>query len=89
MSKPNVPHYTQGELDTWDIMEDWYSEDEFHAYLLGNVVKYLQRYRFKGTPVDDLTKASNYLKELLAGVTAAEQRRAVEARTKGDLDPPF
>lgn len=89
MSKPKVDHYTRGELDTWDIMADWYSEDEFHAYLLGNVVKYLQRYRFKGTPVEDLTKARNYLKELLDGVTAAEQRKAVEALSSGDLDPPF
>lgn len=87
MSKPSVPHYTQSTIDTWDLMSDWFSPEEYHAYLTGNVLKYLQRYRYKGTPVEDLGKAWDYLSELLESVQAEDRRRAIEEA--GDLDPPF
>lgn len=35
------------------------------AYFLGNIVKYLYRYPMKGTPVEDLKKARQYLDFLI------------------------
>jgi hypothetical protein len=58
--RPAVAHYSKGKLEPWDVILDW--EMNFWA---GNVLKYLNRYRYKGTPVQDLEKAADYLNELL------------------------
>ena len=53
-------HYQQGKIQAWD-----YIIDQGMGYLEGNVVKYLTRYRHKGTPAEDLQKAKHYLEKLI------------------------
>jgi len=53
-------HYTQGEYEVIDIIEDWGLN-----YHLGNVVKYVARCEHKGNKEEDLKKAIWYLKREL------------------------
>ena len=57
-------HYTQGKLETIDIIADSLSGDEYKGYLRGNILKYIVRYKFKGG-VNDLKKSSWYLNKLI------------------------
>ena len=34
------------------------TDDEYHGYLKGNVLKYVSRYKFKGEPLEDFTKST-------------------------------
>ncbi|KKN14537.1 hypothetical protein LCGC14_0995040 [marine sediment metagenome] len=54
------PHYTTGKIETIDVITDWNLN-----YCEGNVIKYLSRYKHKGTPLRDLKKAEWYLKRLI------------------------
>lgn len=56
-------HYTYGRFEAIDVIEDA-CEDGFEGYLLGNVLKYLLRYRHKNG-VEDLRKARWYLNRLI------------------------
>lgn len=49
-------HYTQGNIECID-----YIEDKDMNYRIGNAVKYLTRYKDKGSPVEDLEKAKWYI----------------------------
>lgn len=57
INKP--PHYNKGKIEVWDFIED-----QQLGYLPGNAIKYICRYRHKGTPVQDLDKAIAYLTKL-------------------------
>jgi len=46
------PHYNMGKIEPITVIEDWDL-----GYHLGNAVKYLARYKYKGTPIEDLKKA--------------------------------
>ncbi len=70
---PPVAHYDRGKVQPIDFMEGSFSPDEYVGYLKGNVIKYISRYRHKGTPLDDLHKAQTYLGWLIE----AEQKREV------------
>ena len=59
VNKP--PHYLTGKIEVLDFIED-----QKFGYLAGTVVKYLSRYRHKGTPLQDLQKARFYLDRLIA-----------------------
>lgn len=50
------PHYADRGIEPIDVIEDWGL-----GFNLGNVVKYVARAPHKGTEIDDLTKARNYL----------------------------
>lgn len=53
----NFPaHYTRGKIEPREVVEDWDL-----GFNLGNVLKYLARYRYKNRPVEDLKKARKYL----------------------------
>jgi hypothetical protein len=52
-------HYKGSSLQAIDIIEDWDLN-----FVEGNIVKYLQRYKFKGSPKEDLQKAKWYLNRL-------------------------
>lgn len=58
---PQVAHYNRGAVQPIDFMEGSFTPDEYRGYLKGNVIKYVFRYRYKGTPEADLTKAMTYL----------------------------
>jgi hypothetical protein len=63
--RPDVSHYTGTKIQPIDIIEDWYPvwlEDTWYA---GNAVKYLRRFRLKGTPLQDLRKARDYIDFLI------------------------
>lgn len=55
-------HYNWGGVEVLDFIEA-YAADDYH---IGNVLKYCARYRFKGSPVEDLKKARFYLDRKIA-----------------------
>lgn len=57
-------HYQQREKESIEIIKDALSREEFRGFLLGNVYKYLNRYRYKGEAVNDIAKAIHYLQAL-------------------------
>jgi hypothetical protein len=57
-------HYTSKTIQPWDVMSAWMTRDEFAAYLRGNVIKYIARYKDKNG-VEDLKKAQHYLEKLI------------------------
>lgn len=61
-------HYVNGrEIEPIEVILDWDL-----SYLEGNILKYLSRWRRKGTPIDDLRKLHRYVHILLE----REQRKA-------------
>ncbi len=58
---PPVAHYDRGGAQPIDFMEGSFTPDEYRGYLKGNVIKYVSRYRYKGSPEADLQKAQTYL----------------------------
>lgn len=57
-------HYTSKEIQPWDAMQSWMTEDQYRGYLIGNVVKYIARFQDKGG-VLDLQKCKHYLDKLI------------------------
>jgi hypothetical protein len=45
------------------VLRNWFSEDQFEGFLVGNAIKYLARYR-KKNGVEDVQKAEFYVKYL-------------------------
>jgi len=65
-------HYTQGKYETIDVIMDVTQHlPGDQGYLVGNIIKYLSRYHFKNG-VEDLDKASVYLKWLSEHVDMEE-----------------
>ena len=65
----NAPsHYLHGKKETIDVIRDCMTDDEYHGYLKGNVLKYVSRYKFKGEPLEDLQKGQWYLNRLIKEV---------------------
>ncbi len=56
-------HYTQGQIECIDYIEDKLTAEEFRGYCKGNVLKYLTRERHKGGD-EDIRKAKCYLDKL-------------------------
>lgn len=53
-------HYTKGGIEVRDFIDSW--ELDFNS---GNVIKYVVRAPYKGTELQDLKKAQNYLNHLI------------------------
>lgn len=53
-------HYTFGDIEVIDYIRDKLTPTEFQGYCMGNVLKYVSRWRHKGG-AEDLKKARNYL----------------------------
>lgn len=53
-------HYCQGGLEMIDVIKAFTSHDGFMGFCIGNVFKYVGRYRNKGG-IEDLKKARWYL----------------------------
>jgi hypothetical protein len=50
----------------WETIENMTKHlSGVEAFNVGNVLKYLYRYRKKGTPLNDLTKAKHYLERMI------------------------
>mgnify|MGYP000527074193 CR=1 FL=1 len=58
-------HYIKQSIQPWDYMQAVMTQEEFAAYLQGNVIKYISRYKAKNG-VQDLQKAQHYLAKLIA-----------------------
>ena len=67
-------HYKYGKKETIDVIQDCMTDDEYHGYLKGNVLKYVARYKFKGEPLQDLEKANWYLGRLIMEVKTNDTR---------------
>lgn len=59
----NPSHYKQGNRETIDIIKD-ITGDGFCSMLVGNIIKYISRYKYKNG-VEDLKKARWYLDRLI------------------------
>lgn len=59
-------HY-RSEIQPWNAMRAWMTEDEFRGFLVGNAIKYLARAGKKenNTLKSDIMKAQHYLMKLL------------------------
>jgi len=69
------PHYTtSSKLECIDAIREATGEG-YEYYLQGVILKYLWRYRYKGTPVEDLQKAEWYLKRLIEITQNAETKK--------------
>ena len=53
-------HYTDKQIEVIDYIRDTQTQEEFVGYCLGNVIKYVSRWRKKGG-IEDLRKAQVYL----------------------------
>lgn len=62
VKSPN--HYTVGGLEVKEILKAKLSPEEFRGYCKGNVMKYMMRAEFKGTPAIDYAKAAEYARWL-------------------------
>jgi hypothetical protein len=57
-------HYTDKDIQPWDAMQSWMTEEQFKGFLIGNVIKYIARFQDKGG-VLDLQKCKHYLDKLI------------------------
>lgn len=62
VNKP--PHYTHGEIECVDYQRQQLGTG-FRFYVLGQVLKYLHRFQFKGSALKDLKKCHWYLERLI------------------------
>ena len=52
----NPEHYARHRIEPIHLISEWNLN-----FFLGNVVKYVCRCDYKGTPMEDLEKAKNYI----------------------------
>jgi Protein of unknwon function (DUF3310) len=57
-------HYSKKQVQPWDAMAEWMTQEEFAGFLRGNVIKYIARCNDKGG-LEDLLKARHYLDKLI------------------------
>lgn len=84
VNRPN--HYAPNGVDSFMHMKDQMGKDAFDGFLQGNAIKYVQRYKFKGKPVEDLCKAAFYLFHLAFEAEAKERRGDLYAKFQKTLD---
>lgn len=73
------PHYNAGRIEVIDIIESVLNSmplSPFEGMLLGNVIKYLARYKNKNG-VEDLLKAQWYLNKLVAEENKIQEEAGV------------
>jgi len=62
------PHYQVGGIETVDVIKaklGGEKSEHWHGYLLGNIIKYTTRAKYKGKFLEDLQKARYYLNVLI------------------------
>lgn len=57
-------HYQGKAMQVFDVLENFLTSEELNGFYVGNVVKYVLRYKGKGGR-DDLRKAAHYLDKLM------------------------
>jgi hypothetical protein len=74
-------HYRSTDIQPWAAMEDWFTPEEFKGFLLGCVVKRIQRRGKKGDELEDLKKAHHELGkaiEVMEGLPEREEENEDE-----------
>jgi hypothetical protein len=67
MDKINPDHYKQGKVECIDAIDSaTYYLNGFEGYCVGNILKYVWRYKRKNG-IEDLKKARWYLDKLIEG----------------------
>lgn len=85
VNHPN--HYAPNGRDSFMHMKDQMGKAAFDGFLQGNAIKYVQRYAFKGKPVEDLCKAAFYLFHLAFEAAAVnEPYETIRRRLAETLD---
>lgn len=91
MSNDNVNHPSHylGKVEVIDYIEDKLTDEQFEGYLVGNVLKYISRYR-KKNGIEDLKKCQWYLSKLIifkdaCDVVEAEKEKENEEYTWAKL----
>lgn len=56
-------HYNAGKYEAIAVIEDWKL-----GFNVGNTVKYISRYMYKGKPLEDLKKAAWYLQREIENI---------------------
>ena len=84
VNRPN--HYAPNGRDSFMHMKDQMGKDAFDGFLQGNAIKYVQRYKFKGKPVEDLTKAAFYLFHLAFEAEAPDKHAELYKHLLKTLD---
>ena len=77
MSRPDVPHYMRGSIETIDYIADC---GHMIGFCLGNIIKYASRCEHKGEMVKDLDKIRRYAEMLIDYIEGREDdlRRGTE-----------
>ena len=60
----NPKHYTTGNIECIEYIEDKLSKDALEGYFIGNVIKYVTRYKEKNG-LEDIKKAQWYLNRMI------------------------
>ncbi len=62
------PHYNKGAIECIDAIEaaTAHLTNGYLAYCIGNVIKYVWRFSYKGQPKQDLEKAAWYLQKAIS-----------------------
>ena len=75
MDNVNHPnHYTQGKYEVIDYIEDKLSKEELQGYCVGNVLKYVSRFKHKNR-LEDLKKAEWYLNRLIKNMEGKDEEK--------------
>ena len=65
VTKPK--HYNQDNcIECIDAIKGMLNHDEYIGYLRGNALKYMWRFRYKKSPIEDLRKARWYEERLIS-----------------------
>lgn len=67
-------HYTFGEIEVINYIRDKLSPAGFTDYCIGNVLKYVSRWRHKGG-IEDLNKAKVYLEWAIESAGKEEDKK--------------
>ena len=69
----NHPAHYMGNVEVIDYIYDKLTTEQFEGYLVGNVIKYISRYR-KKNGVEDLAKCQWYLDKLIEVKMKSEEK---------------
>lgn len=57
-------HYTNMDVQPWEAIDSWLSDEQAIGFFRGNAIKYLARAGHKGSFIEDIRKAKHYLEAL-------------------------
>ena len=62
--QPHDFHYTQMEVQPWEVQEAILTHEQFIGYLMGNIIKYAMRQGRKPSSPEDGAKCRAYIEKL-------------------------